>query len=375
MGIFDWLFRRKNEIQPPIKEASPLYTPFEDPTEKLFLEWQRNQTPTATNPIKNTEDLPLTPPATVNINLMPSNDEEINNTPQANPPEKRIATAPPTAVHAVPAPAKDKPVIKNHPKQKTDKPYNDLFPWVYSSAEYKRALDSLSKKKITDNCCLCGKPCNQNDWILTDGHVLHEACYEKAHKEVPTLKTRAAALDYFKKNPAIPISIKLIHTYWGDYPPDWDSLRSVILQQANKACEDCGETEDTLHVHHVLPLSVGGSNRPDNLKCLCFTCHQTYHANFNINPSITYPKKAKQDTPYQEKIRTIKQCIAEKEDFSFHYRDYSKKETDRIVTPHEVTQTPPGIKRTGALYVRGYCHLRNEERTFKISRMSKLTVP
>lgn len=41
-------------------------------------------------------------------------------------------------------------------------------------------------------------------------------------------------------------------------------------------CANCGATED-LHVHHIVPLVVGGSNRRSNLCVLCGECHGLVH--------------------------------------------------------------------------------------------------
>ena len=60
-----------------------------------------------------------------------------------------------------------------------------------------------------------------------------------------------------------------------DYPPDW-SLRSAAVAARDKVCTNCGSTK-TLQVHHVVPLSKGGTNQLSNLKLLCERCHQRVH--------------------------------------------------------------------------------------------------
>lgn len=52
--------------------------------------------------------------------------------------------------------------------------------------------------------------------------------------------------------------------------------RFAVLTRANYRCELCGATPSDgvkLHVDHVLPVSKGGTNSPDNLRCLCDTCN------------------------------------------------------------------------------------------------------
>jgi 5-methylcytosine-specific restriction endonuclease McrA len=57
---------------------------------------------------------------------------------------------------------------------------------------------------------------------------------------------------------------------------DWIPLRMAILQRDGFVCEYCGvEGEDNAKwcVDHVVPLSRGGSNEPDNLVACCFPCN------------------------------------------------------------------------------------------------------
>lgn len=75
--------------------------------------------------------------------------------------------------------------------------------------------------------------------------------------------------------------------YEGTYPPDWQARASVIRQRDEYICQDCGTKSGSqtphgegavLDVHHIQPLSEGGSNRPANLTTLCIDCHNDRHA-------------------------------------------------------------------------------------------------
>lgn len=52
--------------------------------------------------------------------------------------------------------------------------------------------------------------------------------------------------------------------------------RSHILVERGNHCETCGSTE-TLVIHHIKPVSEGGSNENKNLKVLCSNCHDLIH--------------------------------------------------------------------------------------------------
>ena len=56
----------------------------------------------------------------------------------------------------------------------------------------------------------------------------------------------------------------------------WDRLRVNALRQGGWRCSKCGKA-GRLEVHHVIPISEGGSNDPENLACLCRACHIDIH--------------------------------------------------------------------------------------------------
>lgn len=57
--------------------------------------------------------------------------------------------------------------------------------------------------------------------------------------------------------------------------------RERIIEERGSKCEQCGSVSD-LTIHHVVPLSHGGTNRSNNLGVLCDKkdgtgCHNKYH--------------------------------------------------------------------------------------------------
>lgn len=47
--------------------------------------------------------------------------------------------------------------------------------------------------------------------------------------------------------------------------------KGIAWERDGGTCQICGEKAD--EVHHINPKYLGGSNHPDNLICLCSTCH------------------------------------------------------------------------------------------------------
>lgn len=64
------------------------------------------------------------------------------------------------------------------------------------------------------------------------------------------------------------------------YGSRWRKIRSMFLN-ANPFCEKCkSEGRYTLasEIHHIIPLSKGGTHDLDNLMPLCKSCHAKIHA-------------------------------------------------------------------------------------------------
>lgn len=58
-------------------------------------------------------------------------------------------------------------------------------------------------------------------------------------------------------------------------------MKQNIQRESNFTCQRCGKVayNQQLHTHHVIPTSILGKrlDEPDNLICLCNTCHQRIH--------------------------------------------------------------------------------------------------
>lgn len=58
------------------------------------------------------------------------------------------------------------------------------------------------------------------------------------------------------------------------YPPDWADRRNKVLLKDENRCQVTGCLSlSTLEIHHIVPLSDGGSNQIDNLVSLCQVHH------------------------------------------------------------------------------------------------------
>ncbi len=71
-----------------------------------------------------------------------------------------------------------------------------------------------------------------------------------------------------------------------NYPDNWDDIRKAILERDKYlCCNDPSHEMKPLHVHHVVPISAGGTHELSNLITLCEDCHRKIHPFMdNITP-------------------------------------------------------------------------------------------
>ncbi len=63
-----------------------------------------------------------------------------------------------------------------------------------------------------------------------------------------------------------------------DYGIEWDANRSNILSRDDNDCQESdGYCDGPLQVHHIIPLSKGGTNNESNLVTLCKYHHSLKH--------------------------------------------------------------------------------------------------
>lgn len=63
------------------------------------------------------------------------------------------------------------------------------------------------------------------------------------------------------------------------YPENWQCIIAEVKERDNYTCSMCKYRFDSynLRVHHMIPLSKGGSNKKTNLQTLCNNCHALKH--------------------------------------------------------------------------------------------------
>ena len=65
-----------------------------------------------------------------------------------------------------------------------------------------------------------------------------------------------------------------------EYPDNWNRRRFAIFKSHGYICQNCGEySKGDLHLHHKIPVKLGGSHSQNNLMVLCSFCHYNIHKN------------------------------------------------------------------------------------------------
>lgn len=59
-----------------------------------------------------------------------------------------------------------------------------------------------------------------------------------------------------------------------------NTIRNKFLEyhHNNTTCWNCGKVDTEFNVHHIVPLSKGGTNNFNNLSILCKECHKKVHS-------------------------------------------------------------------------------------------------
>lgn len=146
-------------------------------------------------------------------------------------------------------------------------------------------------------------------------------------------------------------------------------IRDLIYRRYGYRCAECGSTIE-LHIHHIVPKQYGGLDIESNLILLCKECHETLH-NYSFGDISKY--KHRSSMHYSVKSEIIRKALLENKRLYIKYvtKDFNTtkiESTQRVITPIEL------YNDDNRIYLKAYCHLRNGERNFRISRIKEIKI-
>lgn len=68
----------------------------------------------------------------------------------------------------------------------------------------------------------------------------------------------------------------------------WRVIRERVLNRDSYCCQRCGQSEGKMHVDHIVPKRLGGSDLPENLQTLCQYCNLSKGGRF-FEQEVTPP--------------------------------------------------------------------------------------
>lgn len=144
----------------------------------------------------------------------------------------------------------------------------------FCSPDCQKAHKQSTDARVATDCDWCGDTLRVYSWRVEtrDNIYCNRDC-------------RGAALSERQRGDANPAWAGGNPTWGTDVryhlgPASWHSIAKRERERAEYRCEKCGEhrppesDQRALEVHHLIPLSAGGTNRAWNLMALCAACHR-----------------------------------------------------------------------------------------------------
>lgn len=141
----------------------------------------------------------------------------------------------------------------------------------------------------------------------------------------------------------------------------WYNKRKEVLSRDGYTCTRCGVTKN-LSIDHRTPLSLGGDDSMDNLTTLCKDCHENKDQRNIFNRDFDADDNYGRNPQLSRKVQIVANALKQNQNVRINYTDSKGKTTEREVQPKQL------VKNKGRIYLISYCYLRNEKRTFRLSR-------
>ena len=240
----------------------------------------------------------------------------------------------------------EKPTVTPEPNQEHFTSVPNGYQRTYK--DYGERADTVPYPNYVDyvNCIYCHQPVKAADsYFLTNGMKVHKDCYNRCLHSNGVVEKDV---------------IGKAHAFWDGYPPDWETRKAGVLREAGYKCEMCGKSGVPLMVHHIKPLTKGGSNAFDNLQALCEQCHTQAHGGRDLKQNF--------DTTPDYIRQTVYQALSGHKNLYISYVDYNGRQTERTIKPYRI------ISRQNKHILEAYCYLRKANREFRLEHIQKAQI-
>lgn len=149
------------------------------------------------------------------------------------------------------------------------------------------------------------------------------------------------------------------YTSNGADPEDWNIRRLLVLERDGYRCRRCGTllTENSAHIHHILPRSQGGNHALDNLVSLCAACHtcmpdhqfMRQMALYSITGNVLHSEECQAFDKRQARRATVSRLMDENQGLKFCLNCSSENGDEKALSAWQ-----PEIKGVIAAYISGY---------------------
>jgi len=126
------------------------------------------------------------------------------------------------------------------------------------------------KRRVETECDNCGDTIEKTKdrYERYDNHYCNDECRTEHMRGMADPKWKGGATLH-----------EVMLRSLSDGSGKWRALRREIKERREVKCKMCGREQSRndrdLQVHHIVPLTAGGSNHADNLMLLCHRCHRS----------------------------------------------------------------------------------------------------
>lgn len=162
---------------------------------------------------------------------------------------------------------------------------------------------------------------------------------------------------------------------------EWENIRERVFALKGRCCAHCGATVGEIHVHHIIPVSLGGTNDMDNLIPLCKSCHEKVHGRKFRDDGNEMPSAYGESHKESSKLSKIKYAISNDLCLEIKYVKFGGVCSTRKIKPLKVykgfeddshaKEDDIHLKKQ-CMYLNAYCFKRNQVRIFRISRIKSI---